>query len=479
VTLAGLVVCTMRHDLPFRSRTSSIALIVALAVAFGPASTASGRPATQAVSLSDTSSLVTWWNAAHVGLPPPPLARQGEILQAIARLDTASPGLLETREIGTSVKGKPLVEVQVGRGPLHVMLWSQMHGDEPTATVALVDLLALLTTEREAVDVRRLLDRLTLHVVPMLNPDGAEQSERRNAQGLDINRDALLLQSPESRALKALRDRTNAAVGFNLHNQGWRTSIGQPPRPATISLLSVAFDEARTESEGRQITKRLCAVVRDALEPLIPGQIGRYDDEFEVRAFGDNLTRWGTSVVLIETGAWAGPDADATLVRLNFVAIVTALDSLATGRVRSADPGRYETLPANEDRLLHTVIRNATIVPGTGVASFSGDVGVSAVRAVREVDGVRKIVTLARIEDVGDLRTWGALETIDAQGQTLVPAFVPGARPGDVVMLPDWAALPPHAVIAVGQPASFFLLEPTPIEGSYRIWRVITVGEPR
>ena len=34
-------------------------------------------------------------------------------------------------------------------------------------------------------------------MVPMLNPDGAERFQRRNAQGIDINRDALLLQSPE------------------------------------------------------------------------------------------------------------------------------------------------------------------------------------------------------------------------------------------------------------------------------------------
>ena len=96
----------------------------------------------------------------------------------------------------------------------------------------------------------------------------------------------------------------NPAVGFNLHNQGWRTSAGKTGQPATISLLSVAFDEPRTESPGRVLTKQLCALIRDALEPLAPGRIARYDDEFEVRAFGDNLTKWGTSVVLIETGPW-------------------------------------------------------------------------------------------------------------------------------------------------------------------------------
>ena len=94
--------------------------------------------------------------------------------------------------------------------------------------------------------VERILSPLTLHVVPMLNPDGAERFQRRNAQSIDINRDALRLQTPEGQVLKALRDRLNPRVGFNLHNQSWRTSVGTPPKPASISLLSVAYDEART-----------------------------------------------------------------------------------------------------------------------------------------------------------------------------------------------------------------------------------------
>jgi hypothetical protein len=130
-----------------------------------------------------------------------------------------------------------------------------------------------------------MLSALTVHTVPMLNPDGAERWQRRNVQGLDLNRDALLLQSPEGQLLKKLRDQLNPRVGFNLHNQSWNTTSGKPPIPAAISLLSVAYDEARTVNEGRLLTKRLGAVVRDALEPLAPGRIGKYDDEFEVRAF--------------------------------------------------------------------------------------------------------------------------------------------------------------------------------------------------
>ena len=114
----------------------------------------------------------------------------------------------------------------------------------------------------------------------------------------------------------------NPRVGFNLHNQSWRTSVGKPPKPASISLLSVAYDEPAPTIAAGSSPKRLCAVIRDALEPLASGQIGRYDDEFEVRAFGDNLTKWGTPVVLIETGPWpprSRPGARAPELRRHLV----------------------------------------------------------------------------------------------------------------------------------------------------------------
>jgi hypothetical protein len=320
--------------------------------------------------------------------------------------------------------------------------------------------------------VRRLLSALTLHVVPMLNPDGAERFERRNAQSIDVNRDALRLQTPEGRALKALRDRLNPRVGFNLHNQSWRTSVGTPPRPASISLLSVAYDEQRSENPGRRLTKQLCAVIRDALEPFAPDQIGRYDDEFEVRAFGDNITLWGTPVVLIETGPWAGPDADAALVRLNFVALLSALDALATGAVERADPQRYEALPMNESRMFAVLVRNASVINGKGLPPFTADIGVVANRRVQIVGGRRELQTSLSIEDVGDLRTMGGLRTVDATGMTAVPVADETLTAGQVIDLPEWKT-PTPASLAVGQPARFALLKPSSQPGKFVVEEVI------
>lgn len=410
------------------------------------------------------------WDVEHVSPPLPPLLDHRELVRRLEEFVQSSSGLLRMEKAGESIEGRTIYHVTVGEGPYHVLLWSQMHGDEPTATAALFDVFDYLRRRREPA-VQRLLGTLTLHVIPMLNPDGAERFQRRNAQGIDINRDALRLQTPEGKILKDIRDRWRPGVGFNLHNQNWRTSVGDPPKPASISLLSVAFDAARSDSEGRQLTKKLCAVIRDALEPFAPGQIGRYDDEFEVRAFGDNVTLWGTPVVLIETGAWPSAQPEAALVRLNFIAILSALDSLASKSVERADPQRYESLPMNQSRAFYILVRNATVINGAGVPPFIADVGVIANRRVRLAPGSRDLQVSLVIDDIGDLRTSGGLTTIDGTGMTIVP-IEEDLEVGRVVDLPEWKSKR-SASIAVGESARFVLLKPAQEPGKYVVEQVI------
>src|SRR5436190_5475946 len=400
------------------------------------------------------------WDAEHVSPPLPPLLEHDEVerrLKAVAEVD---PNHIVFERVGASLEGRSINMVSTGTGPFRVMLWSQMHGDEPTATAALFDVFDYFQRHRADPVVQRILSSLTLYVVPMLNPDGAERFQRRNAQGIDINRDALSLQTPEGQLLKTLRDRFNPRVGFNLHNQSWGTSVGDPPKPASISLLSVAYDKPRSENAGRKLTKKLYAVIRDSLEPFASGQIGRYDDEFEVRAFGDNLTLWGTPVVLIETGPFPSAEPDPFLVRLNFVGILSALDALATGNVDKADPKRYEALPMNESKGLYILVKGATILSGTGIRAFTADIGISANRRVRTTDGRRQIQIQASIADLGDLRTYGALRTIDANGLMAAPLWDASLKEGQEVDLPDWSKQPSSRVIAPGQPAEIVLMRP-------------------
>lgn len=416
--------------------------------------------------------LATLWEAERLPLPAPPLVTHAVVEAQVARLVRESNGLITSEVLGRSVEGRAIHHLTVGRGAKPVLLWSQMHGDEPTATSALFDICQWLMTHRTDPVAARVLDTLTLHIVPMLNPDGAERFQRRNAQGIDINRDALNLQTPEGQLLKALRDRVQPVIGFNLHNQNWRTSVGTPPQPAVISLLAVAYDEARSEDARRQLTKRASSIIVEALQPFAAGRIGRYDDAFEVRAFGDNITKWGTGVVLIETGPWPGPEPDRTLVQLNFVAVITALDALASGRVSQADPSVYERLPENGSSLFHTIVKGGTVLPGTGVPPFLADVGLAGTRVVRQGPEGRTLQWQGSIQDLGDLRVYGALETIDATGRFVSPAYS-DATVGQQVTLPPPGQSGKGPRITVGGPARLWILRGSDVPGRYTLERKV------
>jgi hypothetical protein len=444
-----------------------VVLLLVLIAAAGPGFSAASSAGFDALALARV------WDAERLALPAAPLVRHADVVALLEDLKRAGDGLFEVREIGRSVEDRSLNHIRFGRGPLHLLLWSQMHGDEPSATSALFDLCMYVSRRRTEPAVARMLERLTIHIVPMLNPDGAERWTRRNAQGIDINRDALLLASPEARALAALRDEFAPALGFNLHNQSWRTSVGAPPRPATISLLAVAADEQLSDPPQRVLAKKTAAVIRRAIEPLAEGRLGRYDESFNPRAFGDNFARAGTGVVLVESGPSPAADPDGDLVRLNFIALVAALDALASGEVEDADPAHYDTLPENESLLFHTLIRGGTLWPGTGVEPFRGDVGIGAARAVRETDGERQVGWAASIQDIGDLRLHGALETVDAEGLFVAPRVFE-ADVGDIIRLPVVGSRR-TPFLGLGQPAELLLLAPLAEPGSFRIVRVVSV----
>ena len=73
------------------------------------------------------------------------------------------------------------------------------------------------------------------------------------------------------------------------------------------------------------------------LQQFIPEQVARYDDEFEPRAFGDNIQKWGTTLVLIESGGYNGDSEKMEIRQLNFVAILSALKAIADSSYTQED----------------------------------------------------------------------------------------------------------------------------------------------
>ena len=117
------------------------------------------------------------------------------------------------KPIGKSVNKLPIYYLKLGNGPIKILVWSQMHGNETTSTRALLDLITFLNMYGS-----NYLKKISLHVIPILNPDGALNYTRTNFNGIDLNRDALVLSQPESILLNKMYNSIKPHFCFNLHD---------------------------------------------------------------------------------------------------------------------------------------------------------------------------------------------------------------------------------------------------------------------
>ena len=163
----------------------------------------------------------------------------------------------------------------------------------------------------------------------MLNPDGCDLFIRRNAQDIDINRDALRLEAPESKILMGLRDKIEPEFGFNLHDQDVWYTAGDSKLPATISFLAPSFNAEKDTDHARIRSMHVISLMNDLLQKYIPGQTAKYYDDFMPTAFGDNVQKKGTSTILIESGGQYNDPEKQYVRKLNFAIIMHALVSIA------------------------------------------------------------------------------------------------------------------------------------------------------
>jgi len=326
--------------------------------------------------------------------------------------DLKQSGLFKVEKLGESIQGRDISMLSIGSGPTSVLLWSQMHGNESTATMALFDIFNLFESADFGDFKQNLLNKLTIHFVPMLNPDGTELFARRNALGVDLNRDAQRLQSSEAQILKEVRDRLDADFGFNLHDQSRYYTVGYSPNPATISFLAPAYNYPKDINEVRGNAMKVIGKMNDIIQKYAPNQVAKYDDSYAPRAFGDNIQKWGTSTILIESGGYQNDREKQEIRKLNFMSILSALEVIADKTYEAEDFSKYDALPFNERQLFDLKIENLSYkLEGK---EYTVDVAINHFE--REYDNHSKYYFYSSIQELGDLSTYYGYETLDASG---------------------------------------------------------------
>jgi len=124
-------------------------------------------------------------------------------------------GVVSVSVEGKTTKGRSLYLVHVGRDPKpewSVLFYAQQHGDEISGKDALLFLIRDI-----AKDPSLLPSGVDLWIMPMMNPDGAEARTRVNGAGVDINRDHITLEQPETQALHRVVQRLRPHVAVDCH----------------------------------------------------------------------------------------------------------------------------------------------------------------------------------------------------------------------------------------------------------------------
>ncbi|MFS4468391.1 M14 metallopeptidase family protein [Maribacter sp. 2210JD10-5] len=279
-----------------------------------------------------------------------------EVFNFFDKLDAS----FQIMEIGTSVQQRSIKSITFGTGQQRVLMWSQMHGNESTTTKAVLDFISLIFQKRE--DVASILNACTFTIIPILNSDGAAAYTRVNANKVDLNRDAQERSQPESKILRAVYNSFTPHYCFNLHDQRTIFNVGSTNKPATVSFLAPAFDEARNISPSRKKSMLLIAAMNKSLQSQIPGQVGRYDDAFNANCVGDAFQMLETPTVLFEAGHFKD-DYEREITRAYiFQAMLSGVRTIAHGEINLYEIAEYQNIPENSKQFFDVIVENASVV---------------------------------------------------------------------------------------------------------------------
>lgn len=310
--------------------------------------------------------------------------------------------------VGHSYLDKPIYEIKIGHGKTKVFMWSQMHGDEPTATASLFDFINYIDAVENKQWLDSWTDKITLYMVPMINPDGADLNQRHNAQSIDINRDAKQLQTPEGHLLNSLADTIKPHYGFNLHDQGRFYTTGETANNATISLLAPAYNDAKEIDSSRKKAMQIIGRLNESIQLEIPGFVGRYDDTYSYRAFGDSFSSKGIATTLIESGHYP-EDPNRQVARwMTFLSLYNAINLIAEQSFTDDSLAKYNAIPMNTSNGIVDVLLRGVNIKN----QYSADISINSNSHFKR----------ARIREIGDLTTMFALLSKDMSSFQIEPA---------------------------------------------------------
>jgi hypothetical protein len=234
-----------------------------------------------------------------------------------------------------------------------------MHGNESTTTKGLFDFLNFLQSGTDIAN--QFLNQYTFCCIPMLNPDGATLYTRANANSVDLNRDSQDLTQPESKLLRATFERFKPDYCFNLHDQRTIFGVVNTGKPATMSFLAPSYNEEREVNTTRMKAMNVIAGINKELQQCIPGQVGRFDDLFNINCIGDMFQSLGVPTILFEAGHFQNDYEREQTRKFVFISLVSAFTTINENDIVSNRIDEYLNISQNNPVFCDFLYKNIKI----------------------------------------------------------------------------------------------------------------------
>ncbi|MGP4070155.1 M14 family metallopeptidase [Halobacillus sp. B29] len=289
-----------------------------------------------------------------------------EMVKVLEKADSQSEAM-ELETYGESVKGRDLYLAKFSSDEDNptVLFLTQQHGNETLTTEGALKLIQNLTSNGKKT--QEILDNVNVLIAPRLNVDGAEGDvnfslddyvsgthTRYNANGVDLNRDHVAREQPETKAFhENVLQKYSPDYMIDLHHQGTQTTLGDSDELVSGSILYPTTENV--DDEVLQRSKQLGSVVYNAVSDKGYGLLSKYPGgKAETISRNGLAVEYDVATLLFEMRGMAdheyedyvlGQKSNGKLIQQAVTAMEATLEALADGSINDADTSFWDDLP--------------------------------------------------------------------------------------------------------------------------------------
>ena len=286
------------------------------------------------------------------------VAGYADVVQVLERIERTSRNLVDVASAGTSGEGRQLLYATVGDGPTTFWLQARIHGNELHSTEAALQILDHLASGDP--QARLIRDQLTVVVIPMYNPDGAEANIRQSTtpNRIDLNRDWENFAQPESVAFWRLWRDVAPELALDLHHMGEAPVVNGTDDLNQFQIGARSIDPARMTTEQWLTNRQMAMVSVDALDKYGLANVAHYPLIDITNAVLSRMLMGGTApageqpvmqtptrgAIFYEVRS-VGQKSNGQLENLFRIPTMAVLTAAANGSLASYDVSGYTSLP--------------------------------------------------------------------------------------------------------------------------------------